>query len=93
MKRIMDRCMEFNELTAWTNIYRDLLDACNNTWHSTTLFAPNDKKNYDTVRKNVFERKRRKKYDPVDAGDSVRLLKQKTFRKETDPTYAQKYTK
>ena len=40
------------------------------------------------VRKNIYERGRRKKYEPVDAGDSVRLaLKQKTFRKETDPTY------
>jgi hypothetical protein len=40
------------------------------------------------VRKNIYERGRRKKYETVDAGDSVRLaLKQKTFRKETDPTY------
>ena len=31
MKRMMDRYMEFNELTSWTNIYRDLLDAYNNT--------------------------------------------------------------
>ena len=46
----MDRYMEFNELTTWTNIYRDLLDAYNNTKHSTTQFAPNDikKEDYDT---------------------------------------------
>jgi hypothetical protein len=82
--------MEFNELTTWTNIYRDLLDAYNNTKHSTTQFAPNDikKEDIDTVRKNIYERGRRKKYEPVETGDSVRLaLKQKTFRKETDPTY------
>ncbi len=82
--------MEFNELTTWTNIYRDLLDAYNTTKHSTTQFAPNDikKEDYDTVRKNIYERVRRKKYEPVDTSDSVRLaLKQKTFRKETDPTY------
>ena len=74
---------------------QDLLEAYNNTKHRTTLFAPNDikKEDYDTVRKNIYEthnneRGRRKKYEPVDAGDSVRLaLKQKTFRKETDPTY------
>jgi IS30 family transposase len=55
MKGMMDRCMEFNELTSWTNLYRDLLDAYNNTKHSTTLFAPNDikKEDYDTVRKNI----------------------------------------
>ena len=30
----------------------------------------------------------KKKYEPVEAGDTVRLaLKQKTFRKETDPKY------
>jgi hypothetical protein len=90
MKRMMDRYMEFNELTTWTNIYRDLLDAYNNTKHSTTQFAPNDikKEDIDTVRKNIYERGRKKKYETVDAGDSVRLaLKQKTFRKETDPTY------
>jgi hypothetical protein len=40
MKRMMDRYMEFNELIARTNIYRDLLDAYNNTKRSTTLFAP-----------------------------------------------------
>ena len=28
------------------------------------------------------------KYEPVEAGNNVRLaLKQRTFRKETDPTY------
>jgi hypothetical protein len=40
------------------------------------------------VRKNIYERGRKKKYEPVETGDNVRLaLKQKTFRKETDPTY------
>jgi hypothetical protein len=49
---------------------------------------PITKKKCDTVRKNIYEIGRRKKYEPVGAGDSVRLaLKQKTFRKETDPTY------
>ena len=38
----MDRYMEFSELTTWTNIYRDSLDAYNNAEHSTTQFAPND---------------------------------------------------
>jgi hypothetical protein len=42
MKRMMDKYMEFNELTAWTNIYRDLLDAYINTKHITMLFAHND---------------------------------------------------
>ena len=72
------------------NFYRDLLDAYNNTERSTTQFAPNDiiKKDIDTVRKNIYERGRKKKYEPVEAGDNVRLaLKQRTFRKETDPTY------
>ncbi len=42
MNRMMDRYMEFNVRTTRTNIYRDLLDAYNNTKHSTTQFAPND---------------------------------------------------
>ena len=55
------------------------------------IFAPNDikKEDIDTVRMNIYERGRKKKYEPVEAGDNVRLaLKQRTFRKETDPTYA-----
>ena len=62
MKRMMDRYMEFNELTSWTNIYWDLLDAYNNTEHSTTQFAPNDikKEDIDTVRMNIYERGRKR---------------------------------
>ena len=54
------------------------------------IFAPNDikKEDIDTVRMNIYERGRKKKYEPVEAGDNIRLaLKQRTFRKETDPTY------
>ncbi len=40
------------------------------------------------MRENIYERGRREKNEPVDAGDSVHLaLKQRTFRKETYPTY------
>ena len=55
--------MEFNELTSWTNIYRDLLDAYNNTTHSTTQFAPNDikKEDIDTVRMNIYMKGAEKK--------------------------------
>ena len=63
MKRMMDRYMEFNELTSWTNIYRDLLDAYNNTKHSTTQFAPNDikKGGIDTVRMNIYMKEAEKR--------------------------------
>ena len=86
----MDRYMEANEVSSWSSIYRDLLDAYNNTKHSTTKFAPNDikKEDIDTVRKNIKRRGRSKNYEDIQEGDSVRLaLKEKTFRKETDPTY------
>jgi ribonucleotide monophosphatase NagD (HAD superfamily) len=55
MKRMMDRYMEANDIPSWTTIYRDLLNAYNNTKHSTTGFAPNDiqKEDIDTVRKNI----------------------------------------
>ena len=90
MKRMMDRYMEANDVSSWSTIYRDLLDAYNNTKHSTTKFAPNDikKEDIDTVRKNIKRRGRTKNYEDIKEGDSVRLaLKEKTFRKETDPTY------
>ena len=90
MKRMMDRYMEANDVSSWSSIYRDLLDAYNNTKHSTTKFAPNDikKEDIDTVRKNIKRRGRTKNYEDIKEGDSVRLaLKEKTFRKETDPTY------
>jgi hypothetical protein len=47
--------MEANDIPSWTTIYRDLLNAYNNTKHSTTGFAPNDiqKEDIDTVRKNI----------------------------------------
>ena len=90
MKRMMDRYMEANDIPSWTTIYRDLLNAYNNTKHSATGFAPNDikKEDIDTVRKNIKKRSRVKKYEDINEGDSVRLqLKEKTFRKESDPTY------
>ena len=90
MKRMMDRYMEANDIPSWTTIYRDLLDAYNNTKHSATGFAPNDikKEDIDTVRKNIKKKGRGKKYEEIKEGDSVRLqLKEKTFRKESDPTY------
>jgi hypothetical protein len=90
MKRMMDRYMEANDIPSWTTIYRDLLNAYNNTKHSTTGFAPNDiqKEDIDTVRKNIKKKGRVKKYEEINEGDSVRLqLKEKTFRKESDPRY------
>jgi hypothetical protein len=90
MKRMMDRYMEANDIPSWTTIYRDLLNAYNNTKHSATGFAPNDikKEDIDTVRKNIKKRSRVKKYEEIKEGDSVRLqLKEKTFRKESDPRY------
>jgi len=91
MKRMMDRYMEANDIPSWTTIYRDLLNAYNNTKHSATGFAPNDikKEDIDTVRKNIKKRSRVKKYEEIKEGDSVRLqLKEKTFRKESDPRYS-----
>jgi transposase InsO family protein len=91
MKRMMDRYMEANDISSWTTIYRDLLNAYNNTKHSATGFAPNDinKEDIDTVRKNIKKRSRVKKYEEIKEGDSVRLqLKEKTFRKESDPRYS-----
>ena len=90
MKRMMDRYMEANDIPSWTTIYRDLLNAYNNTKHSATGFAPNDikKEDIDTVRKNIKKRSRVKKYEEIKEGDTVRLqLKEKTFRKESDPRY------
>ena len=65
------------------------MNAYNNTKHSTTGFAPNDikKEDIDTVKNNIKKRGRVKKYEDINEGDSVRLqLKEKTFRKESDPT-------
>jgi hypothetical protein len=90
MKRMMDKYMEANDIASWTTIYRDLLNAYNDTKHSATGFAPNDikKEDIDTVRKNIKKKGRTKKYEEIKAGDSVRLqLKEKTFRKESDPTF------
>jgi hypothetical protein len=90
MKRMMDRYMDANDISSWTTIYRDLLNAYNNTKHSATGFAPNDikKEDIDTVRKNIKRRGRTKNYEDIKEGDSVRLqLKEKTFRKESDPRY------
>ncbi len=60
------------------------------TKHSATGHAPNDinKEDIDTVKKNIKKRGRVKKYEDINEGDSVRLqLKEKTLRKESDPTY------
>ena len=66
------------------------MNAYNNTKHSATGFAPNDikKEDIDTIRKNIKKQSRVKKYEDINEGDSVRLqLKEKTFRKESDPTF------
>jgi len=92
MKRMMTNYMKSNGIQTWTNVYRDLINAYNSTKHSTTKFAPNDikKEDIELVRKNIRERGRTKNYDQIEAGDTVRLaLKEKKFRKESDPTYSQ----
>ena len=92
IKRMLTNYMEANEISSWAAVYRDVLNAYNNTKHSTTKFAPNDIKTEDieTVRKNIKARGRTKNYDDISDGDTVRLaLKEKTFRKESDPTYTQ----
>jgi hypothetical protein len=92
IKRMLTNYMEANEISSWAAVYRDVLNAYNNTKHSTTKFAPNDIKTEDieTVRKNIKARGRTKNYDDTSNGDTVRLaLKEKTFRKESDPTYSQ----
>jgi hypothetical protein len=86
----------YTETTSWAVVYSDVLDAYNNTKHSTTNFTPNDIQNEDieTVRKNIKARGRSKNYDNVTDGDTVRLaLKEKTFRRESDPTYSQELHK
>jgi len=92
IKRMLTNYMEANEISSWAAVYRDVLNAYNNTKHSTTKFAPNDIKTEDieAVRKNIKMRGRTKNYDDISDGDTVRLaLKEKTFRKESDPTYTQ----
>ncbi len=43
----------------------------------------------DTVKMNIKKRGKDKKYEEINEGDSVRLqLKEKTFRKESDPIYS-----
>ena len=77
--------MEANDISSWTTIYRDLLNAYNNTKHSSTGFAPNDikKEDIDTVKKNIKKRGKVKKYEDINEGDSVRLqLKEKTQTKD-----------
>ena len=92
IKRMMTNYMEATETSSWAAVYRDVLNAYNDTKHSTTKYAPNDIKTEDieTVRKNIKARGRTKNYDDISDGDTVRLaLKEKTFRKESDPTYSQ----
>jgi hypothetical protein len=88
--------MEATETTSWAAVYRDVPDAYNDIKHSTAKFAPNDIKTEDIepVRKNIKSRSRSKNYDNITDGDTVLLaLKEKTFRKESDPTYSQIFTK
>jgi hypothetical protein len=42
MEIMMERYM--NAVSNWTPIYKDLLNAYNNTKHSTTGYAPDDRK-------------------------------------------------
>jgi hypothetical protein len=74
IKRMMTNYMEATKNSSWAAVYRDVLNAYNDTKHSTTKFAPNDIQTEDieAVRKKIKARGRTKNYDDISDGDTVK---------------------
>ena len=90
MKRMIYKYMEHNGITSWTDIIKSLLHAYNTTVHSTTKMKPNDihVKDIELVRKNIASKALKVNYPEINEGDDVLLaMKEKTFRKESDPNF------
>jgi hypothetical protein len=75
MKNKMYKYMRVNDTKDWASALPDLVDAYNDTKHSTTKMAPNDvnKTNIENVRMNIMKKAKTKNYPKVNEGDSVRI--------------------
>jgi hypothetical protein len=75
MKNKLYKYMKFNDTKDWLSVLQDVVDAYNETKHSTTKFAPNDvnNSNIHNVCMNILKKAKVKKYPKVNEGDTVRL--------------------
>ena len=74
----------------WTREISKVLDIYNNDKHRSTGFTPKEAmepKNKDDVRINLeINRKRGRRYDPIEKGDRVRVVRKKEINeKENNP--------
>jgi len=67
--------MELNDTKNWSEFLQPVLDAYNNTPHSTTKVAPNkvNKSNEGEIAKIIKMKAKIKTYEDINVGDSVRL--------------------
>ena len=67
--------MELNDTKNWIEFLQPVLDAYNNTPHSTTKVAPNkvNKTNEGEIAKLIRMKGKVKKYEDIDVGSKVRL--------------------
>ena len=76
----------------WWKELPKVLEIYNNDKHRSTGFTPNEAreaKNHDDVRINLeINRKRGRRYDPMEAGDRVRVVRKKAINeKENNPPF------
>ena len=90
MKNRMYKYMHAHHTDQWAKIIPELLNAYNDTPHSSTKIAPNDinKSNEIEARMNIIKRSRKKNYTKVNVGDEVRV----PVKQKIDKDYKQHWT-
>jgi hypothetical protein len=75
MKNRMYKYMTIHDTDNWASVIKVLLEAYNNTPHSSTKIAPNkiDESNMMEARMNMLSNKKTKVYDEIHVGDMVRI--------------------
>jgi transposase InsO family protein len=75
MKNKLYKYMAYHDTANWSDVLDILVDAYNNTPHSSTKIAPNkiNQTNQLQARMNMLNRAKVKNYEPLEVGDVVRV--------------------
>ncbi|MFN9115832.1 MAG: DDE-type integrase/transposase/recombinase [Bacteroidota bacterium] len=90
MKNRLYKYMAYHNTDNWSKVLSQIVDAYNNTPHSSTLIAPNDinKNNIMDAKLNMHRRSKVKKYEMVNEGDKVRVPVINKVKKSFKPQWS-----
>jgi transposase InsO family protein len=90
IKNRLYKYMAYHNTDNWSKILPKIIDAYNDTPHSSTGIAPNDvnASNAMQAKLNMAKRAKRKTYEPVNEGDTVRIPKINKVKKGYKPQWS-----